>query len=51
MANIIAKPQMELTATFSFNEIEIRALDALTGYDFDGLQKAKDAIIKLARTW
>ena len=35
MAQIIQAPQVEVHATMTFSESELRALDALVGYGFD----------------
>ncbi len=35
MANITERPDINVSATLEFNEVELRALDALVGYGFD----------------
>lgn len=40
MAEIIQKPNVQVTATFQFNEAELRALDALVGYGVDPFLEA-----------
>ncbi len=40
MAKIIAKPKLELELSFTVNESEARALDALVGYGDDAFIKA-----------
>lgn len=35
MAQIVQKPNVEVSATMQFNEAELRALDALVGYGAD----------------
>lgn len=35
MAKITAKPQLDLSISFSINESEARALEALSGYSID----------------
>ena len=39
MANITNKPNVDLVFTFTINEGEARALDALVGYGFDAFIK------------
>lgn len=39
MADIIARPKLDLRVTFSVNEAEARALDALAGYGDDAFIK------------
>lgn len=39
MAKIVARPNIDLNLTFTINEGEARALDALVGYDFDAFLK------------
>jgi hypothetical protein len=39
MAEIIQLPKVEVTATMSFSEAELRALDALVGYGSDAFLK------------
>jgi len=36
MADIVQRPQVEVSATMQFNEAELRALDALVSYGVDG---------------
>lgn len=39
MAAIVQRPAVEVSATMEFSEVELRALDALVGYGFDGFIK------------
>lgn len=36
MAEIVQRPKVDVSATFSLNEAEMRAMDALVGYGVDG---------------
>lgn len=39
MAKIVANPKLELSLSFTINESEAWALDALVGYNFDSFVK------------